>query len=444
MEFHVGQVFGDYTVTAILGAGGMGHVYKVENRLTQRSEAMKVLAAELATDVQIKRFEREMRVLGRLSHPNIAALHNAFHSEKQLILLMESIEGRTLENIQNNGRVPLETGVGYIRQVLLALQHAHQQGVVHRDVTPSNVIVTNDGDVKLTDFGLSKSYGDSLLTNCGEVLGALPYMAPEQLKGATQPDRRSDLYSAGAILYEHLTGQKPFGANRRLAAVITDSEPDPQPPTQLEPSLAPEWNAIILRALARDPSHRYQSAAEFLDAIAQMDRTATPELRLPNLHPTGIGIAIAAGVVLALVASPARSFFQPVAPIAAPSSRMHIDPPTFAVAAPPAVIVKPADMHPVVKKPSKERAVVAEVEKADSIIITRSAQPAVPLQQHAMQPVAETPSSAVPPTQQVAVQQPVSEPSAAGQDQAVPQPKKFWNKLNVFKKKRKTFAENQQ
>ena len=279
-------------------------------------------------------FEREMRVLARLSHPNIAGLHNAFHSEKQLILLMEFIEGRTLENIENNGRVPLETGIGYVRQILQALQHAHQQGVVHRDVTPANVIVTNTGEVKLADFGLSKSYGDALLTNCGEVLGSLPYMAPEQIKGATQPDRRSDLYSVGAVMYELLTGQKPFGANRRLAAVITDSESAPQAPSALEPNLAPEWDAIILRALSREPGHRYQSAEEFLAAIAKLDRAATPELRLPNAasdrhrnrdrgrHGSGAG-----GIARAVV-------FQPVTPMRCASSRLHIRPPEFAVERP--------------------------------------------------------------------------------------------------------------
>src|SRR5271155_943017 len=113
MGFHVGQTFGDYSVTAILGAGGMGRVYKVEHSLTKRTEAMKVLAAELATEIQIKRFEREMRVLARLSHPNIAVLHNALHSEKRLILLMEFIDGRTLESMFLAGRLPMRSGIEY-------------------------------------------------------------------------------------------------------------------------------------------------------------------------------------------------------------------------------------------------------------------------------------------------------------------------------------------
>src|SRR5580658_6837805 len=140
MDFHVGQTFGDYSITGVLGAGAMGQLYKVEHRLTKRTEAMKVLSAEFATEIQIKRFEREMRVLARLSHPNIAGLHNAIHSEKQLILLMEYVEGQTLESMLSAGRIPIDTGIGYIKQILSALQYAHRQGVVHRDVTPANVI----------------------------------------------------------------------------------------------------------------------------------------------------------------------------------------------------------------------------------------------------------------------------------------------------------------
>jgi serine/threonine protein kinase len=352
MSFHVGQTLGDYSITAVLGAGGMGRVFKVEHSLTKRTEAMKVLSAELASEVQIKRFEREMRTLAKLSHPNIAALHNAVHSDHQLILLMEYIEGWTLEAMFGAGRLALDAGVGYIKQVLLALGYAHKQGVVHRDVTPANVIVMADGQLKLTDFGLSKSYGDPLLTNCGEILGSLPYLAPEQLKGATQPDRRSDLYSVGAILYEHLTGQKPFGEKRRLAAALTDSEAEPKPPSELEPGLSTEWDGILGRALARDPMHRYQSAEEFLDAIARLEQSPIAELPLPQLRTLGIGIAAFAGVILAVMATGALGRFRPVTPIAAPWQRMHIAVPAFATVLTPPLErkVKPRAVQPVAAK----------------------------------------------------------------------------------------------
>jgi eukaryotic-like serine/threonine-protein kinase len=412
MDFHVGQTFGDYSITGLLGAGGMGQVYKVEHRLTKRTEAMKVLSAEFATDVQILRFEREMRVLARLSHPNIAVLHTAIHSEKQLILFMEFIDGRTLESMLGAGRLPMDVGIGYIKQTLSALGYAHQQGVVHRDVTPANLIVTAGGEVKLTDFGLSKSFGDPLLTNCGEILGALPYLAPEQLKGVTQPDQRSDLYSVGAILYEHLTGQKPFGSNRRLAAVITDSEAEPQPPSQLEPSLSPQWDEIVRRALARHPEHRYRSAGEFLDAIAQFDEVAVAELPLPQRRAMGVGIAIFAGLVLALAASPEVDSLRPVAHLTAPLQRLHIAPPLFATV-PAAPHLTPPPPAPVKRIVHSAKAIVA-----DTVADTGT------------EPLAAPVAESVEPT---------AAPVAESTDPAAPapvQPKKtFWSKMNVFKKK---------
>ncbi len=330
MGFHVGQTFGDYSITAMLGAGGMGRVYKVQHRLTNRTEAMKVLVAERATETQLKRFEREMHVLARLSHPNIAALYNAVHSEGQLILLMEFIEGQTLESILRAGRLPVRTGIEYIKQILSALRCAHQQGVVHRDVTPSNVIVTPAGQVKLTDFGLSKSFGDPLLTRGGEILGTLPYLAPEQVKHTSGPDSRSDLFSVGVILYEALTGQKPFGAERRLAPVLTDSEKDPLRPTELDPRLPPQWDDIVKRALARDLEQRYQSAAEFLSAIGQCEQAATRKIRLPYLRVASIGMATFVILALALVARPAVSRYRPVE-YQAPSVELPaIPPPSFA------------------------------------------------------------------------------------------------------------------
>jgi serine/threonine protein kinase len=423
MGFHVGQIFGDYSIVSVLGAGGMGRVYKVEHCLTQRIEAMKVLSAELASDTQIKRFEREMRALARLNHPNIAALHNALHAENQLVLLMEFIEGETLESLFSAGRLPLDTGLEYIKQILLALGYAHQQGVVHRDVTPANVIITAAGEVKLTDFGLSKSYGDSLLTNCGEVLGSLPYLAPEQLKGITQPDRRSDLYSVGALLYEHLTGQKPFGAKRRLAPVITDSEGEAPPPSLIEPSLSPAWDEIIRRTLARDPAHRYQTAEEFLDAIAQLDEPAdVADLPLPQLRTLGIGLALFAGLMLAMVASPEFNRFHKATPAIRPWHGIHVAPPAFA-----------AD-----KTPTSKRTPSATTSRLAKTARLEHAKPAAPIPV----PALAAPASIIPAPEAAhnplpAVSMPNADAAADPVDaqDATPPKKRFWSKLNVFKKK---------
>jgi eukaryotic-like serine/threonine-protein kinase len=414
MSFHVGQTVGDYSVTALLGAGSMGRVYRVEHSLTRRVEAMKVLAAELATDIQIKRFEREMRALAKLNHPNIAALHQAAHTENQLILFMEYIEGPTLESLFAAGRLPLEEGVAYIQQVLAALDYAHQRGVVHRDVTPANVIVTAHGQVKLTDFGLSKSYGDSLLTNCGEILGSLPYLAPEQLKGTTQPDRRSDLYSVGAILYEHLTGRKPFGEKRRLAPVLTDSEADPQPPSEVEPGLARQWDDLLRRALARDPAHRYQSAEEFVGAIAKLEHPAVSDFPLPSLRTLGIAVASFAGLILALAASSAvlRSH-APMPP--APSGRLHISPPPFASAK--SSPAEPRRVHPPV------RAMVVKAGKPHGIAPAPAALEAdeAPVTPTPSEPVAEAAAPATP-----------AQPAPETTQNPAPAKKGFWSKLNVF------------
>ena len=423
MGFHVGQVFGDYSIVAVLGAGGMGRVYKVEHCLTKRIEAMKVLSAEIASDTQIKRFEREMRALARLNHPNIAALHNAVHADNQLVLLMEFIEGETLESMFSAGRLTLDTGLEYIKQILLALGYAHQQGVVHRDVTPANVIITAAGEVKLTDFGLSKSYGDSLLTNCGEVLGSLPYLAPEQLKGITQPDRRSDLYSVGALLYEHLTGQKPFGANRRLAPVITDSEGEAPPPSLIEPSLSPAWDEIIRRALARDPAHRYQTAEEFLDAIAQLDEpTDVADLPLPQLRTLGIGIALFVGLVLAMVASPELNRFHKATPAIRPWHGIHVAPPAFA-----------AD-----KTPSSKQIPTATTSRLAQHAQLQHAKPAAPipaLASAAPTPITPAPEAAHNPPLTVAPANAAAAADPVDSQDATPPKKRFWSKLNVFKKK---------
>lgn len=438
MGFSVGQRFGDYSITAALDAGGMGQFYRVQHCLTKRTEAMKVLSAELASDVEIKRFEREMRALARLNHSNIAALHNAIHSENQLILLTEYIEGQTLESMFRAGRLPLDTGIGYIKQMLSALGFAHQQGVVHRNIAPANVLVTASGQVKLTDFGLSKSYGDALLTNCGEVLGSLPYLAPERLKGTTQPDRRSDLYSVGAVLYEHLTGQIAFGADRRLAPVITDSEAEPEPPSHIEPGLSPEWDEILCRALARDPAHRYQSAQEFLNAIDQLDRpTGVADLPLPHLRTLGIGAAIFVGLALAIVAAPSFPQFRAVAPLRTPWAQLHIPPPRFATDKTPAGQQTARVTTPPIAKPAKiqQMRYAARSTGIDAL----APRPRLTVPTNSPTPADATPSAAIvaPVAGAEAVDEPVpsytAEPSVP--QASTPAKRGFWSRMNVFKRK---------
>ena len=281
MSLHVGEAVGDYRVVGIIGAGGMGQVFQVEHKITKRREAMKVLIADLADDTQVQRFKREIEVQARLNHPNIAAVHNAFRLKDRMVLVLEFVEGQTLESLLKEGKPALETGIDYVRQTLQALDYAHHNGVIHRDVSPANLMVTGNGLVKLMDFGVAKSLGDLRLTDGGSMIGSLYYMSPEQVKGSTDPDPRSDIYSAGAILYEVVTGKRPFDYQDRFSLMVAQVEEQPQPPSHIDPDLPAELDSIILKALAKDPGQRYSSAKEFLEALHIVEQP------VPVLTPQG-------------------------------------------------------------------------------------------------------------------------------------------------------------
>jgi serine/threonine-protein kinase len=315
---------------------------------------------------------------------------------------------------------------------------------------------------------LAKSYGDPLLTNCGEILGSLPYLAPERLKGTPQPDRRSDLYSVGAILYEHLTGQKPFGENRRLSAVLTDSESEPRPPSQIAPGLSPKWDEILHRALARDPVHRYQSAEELLETITRLEQpTDVADLPLPQLRTLGIGVAIFGCLVLAVVAPGAFNRFHPVPSPAVPWERLHIAPPAIAtsktppakeiaIATPPLAVKRTEVQHarraaPAVAIPAKLS--VFEPDPAGAASPGPLAVPIVRPAPVAPAPSAATPAGAAP----KAIVSPAADsahgvdlPGApvslepAVQQDAKPKKKGFWSKLNVFHKRKKADSDETQ
>src|SRR5579872_4124746 len=271
MEPQIGSTLGDYEVIGILGAGGMGKVYKVRNTISDRVEAMKVLLPDLAGAPELAdRFLREIKVQASLEHPNIAALHTAVRQDNQLLMLMEFVDGVTLEQKLKDGPLPVSLAVDAIRQVLAALEFAHGRGVVHRDIKPANMMLTPEGVVKLMDFGIAKASGDHKLTMTGTTMGSLYYMSPEQIQGAATLDSRADLYSVGVSLYELVTGKRPFDGDSQFAIMSAHLQKVPVPPMQLDPKLPQALNDAILMSVMKDPNARFQTASAFRNALANV------------------------------------------------------------------------------------------------------------------------------------------------------------------------------
>lgn len=283
MPFEIGQIVSDYQILDILGKGGMGRVYRVVNVISGRMEAMKVLLGDFAGEREIsERFGSEIRTLGRLDHPNIAKLHTAFRAENEVVMLMEFVEGFTLTDRMKQGPIPLNEVLSYVSQTLAALDYAHQNGVVHRDIKPSNIMVTPQGTVKLMDFGIAKSMKDNMQTRTGMTMGSLCYMSPEQVRG-TPVDARSDLYAMGMVLYELTAGRRPFEFESTYALLDAQLNSTPCPPIELNPSLPPALNGIIMKALEKDPAQRFQSASEFRQSIEEVAGPGQPSGGSANL-----------------------------------------------------------------------------------------------------------------------------------------------------------------
>ena len=278
MTYEVGAHIGDYEVMERIGAGGMGAVYKVRNLITDRLEAMKVLLPDLreAHDLA-ERFSREIKVHASLVHPNIAALHTALRVEHQLLMIMELVEGVSLADRLRQGPIQVMESVAITSQVLSALSYAHERGIIHRDIKPANIMVTPAHIVKLMDFGIATTSGkmQQRLTATGMALGSVHYMSPEQVK-AGAPDARSDLYSLGVTLYEMLTGECPIRGNSEYEIMAAHLAIMPPSPSDLNPFLPPALSAIILKAMAKRPDDRFQTAADFRAHLESLLAGVTP------------------------------------------------------------------------------------------------------------------------------------------------------------------------
>lgn len=279
MSLQPGNQVGDYQILRELGAGGMGKVYQVRNVISDRIEAMKVLLPDLEREKNLAdRFLREIKVQAALDHPNIAGLRTAMREGNQLLMIMEFVDGHTIDEYMANGPIPVQNAVEACMKVCEALEYAHQRGIVHRDIKPSNIMVTNAGVVKLMDFGIARVMSDPSLTQTSQTTGSLYYMSPEQINGAAL-DGRSDLYSLGVSLYQMITGQRPFDGTNTFSIMAAHLNQPPVPPVQHDPRIPAPVSDVILRALAKDPGARFQSAMEFHAALAQSLHAPLPILK---------------------------------------------------------------------------------------------------------------------------------------------------------------------
>ncbi len=297
MPLRPGQNIGDYEIISQLGQGGVGEVYKVRHVISQRLEALKLLRSDRNRADLSERFVREIRLLAGLSHPHIARLNTAFQHEDQIAMVMEFIEGEDLYSKLHSPwpRRALD-GITYTRQVLSALDYAHTRGVIHRDIKPSNIMITQEGEAKLLDFGMAFQSAEMSHTRPGFVLGSLHYMSPEQVRGE-RVDARSDLYSTGVTLYEILTGRRPFDGKTEYEVMTGHLREEPRKPVELNPSIPGNVSQTILRAMTKDASRRFQTAAEFLAALEgiSFNEALTLETLAIEEPPSSLGTAQTSG-----------------------------------------------------------------------------------------------------------------------------------------------------
>jgi beta-lactam-binding protein with PASTA domain/predicted Ser/Thr protein kinase len=261
-----------YVIKRKLGSGGMADVYLAEDQELGRNVALKLLNERHAADEQfVERFRREAQSAAGLNHPNIVSIFDRGYAEGTYYIAMEYLEGRTLkELLVRNGPTPIPVSIEYARQILGALAFAHRNGIVHRDIKPHNIVVGSDGRLKVTDFGIARS-GASQMTEAGSIVGTAQYLSPEQARGAAV-DPRSDLYSLGIVLYEMLTGHVPFTGDTPVEIAMKHLSLAPEPPSALRPDVPHNLDAVVMRALAKDPDQRYGSAEEMDAELARVAR----------------------------------------------------------------------------------------------------------------------------------------------------------------------------
>lgn len=265
-----GKTIGNrYEILEKIGVGGMATVYKAKDNILKRNVAIKVLRDEFTTDEEfIKRFNTEAQSAASLTHPNIVSIYDVGHEENLYFIVMELIKGKTLKQIiTEEGVLPWKWSINIAMQIASALEMAHKNNIIHRDIKPHNIIITEDGIAKVTDFGIAKAVSNSTITAFGTTIGSVHYFSPEHARGG-YTDAKSDIYSLGVVMYEMVTGRVPFDADTPVSIALKHMQEKPVEPIKLNPSIPYAVNKIIMKAMQKEVSLRYSSATELLKDLS--------------------------------------------------------------------------------------------------------------------------------------------------------------------------------
>lgn len=254
-----------YTILEHIGGGGMADVFRAHDKLLDRSVAVKVLRPQFTNDEEfVTRFRREAQAAARLSHPNIVNMYDVGRDEETDYIVMEYISGETLkEKIQTDGSLTVELAIRIALEIAEALEHAHQNNLIHCDIKPHNILVTRSGRIKVTDFGIARAVTSATMTHTGTIIGSVHYFSPEQAKGSAI-GAKSDIYSLGVVLYEMLTGSVPFTGETPVSIALKHLQEDPKPLRDVNPAIPPIVEAVVLKAMAKEPEARFDNITEMI------------------------------------------------------------------------------------------------------------------------------------------------------------------------------------
>lgn len=278
MDKYIGKrLDGRYEIHELLGVGGMAYVYKAYDNIEKRWVAIKILKEELAGNSDfLRRFRNESKAIAMLSHPNIVKVYDVSFGDRIQYIVMEYIDGITLKQyIEQQGEIKWREALYFTVQILRALQHAHEKGIIHRDIKPQNIMLLEDGTIKVTDFGIARFSQAETQTMTDKAIGSVHYIAPEQARGGYINDK-ADIYSVGVMLYEMLTGQLPFVADNAVSVAIMQMQAEPTPPSRINPSIPKGLEEITMHAMEKNPAQRFPSAADMLEDVERFRRN--PEI----------------------------------------------------------------------------------------------------------------------------------------------------------------------